>query len=97
MTIRNQIVHGGRPVERKEALAALTALEGLVTFVGDRFAIRATQRQYPKTIILSLGKASLERRGKWNSDLETLLNSSAGQWQIEFQTWRTDMLQHEPV
>jgi hypothetical protein len=97
VTIRNQIVHGGRPVERKEALAALTALEGLVTFVGDRFAIRATQRQYPKTIMLSLGKASLERRGKWNSDLETLLNSSAGQWQIEFQTWRTDMLQHEPV
>lgn len=92
LRIRNAIVHGGREATRQEALAALDAVHTLVGFIADRFAEPRVQKLYPKTIIVSVGKMTLEKRQAWSKELEQLRAEHEKDWRAEFLTWRIDLV-----
>jgi hypothetical protein len=96
LRVRNHIVHGGSPGTRSAALSAIEAANGFVGILGDRFAKRRVKSKYPRTVILSLGRSSLERRQAWTPDIEALRKKHEWEWRVEFASWRQELVAHLP-
>lgn len=87
LKVRNRIVHAAYAPSRKEAIDALAALDQLVAFIADRFAEDPVRGKYPRSIILSVGQSSLEKRGVWTNQLKSLQENHAHEWRLEFRNW----------
>lgn len=87
--VRNRVVHGRYGPSRVDAADALSALNGLVTFLCDRFADRT--RDYPRTAWMLLGgRGGFERRGRRvpRRIVELLEDTSEVRWSETLFRWR---------
>lgn len=88
--VRNRVVHGGYKPTRNEVEDALSALQGLATFVGDRLVEK--HKKYPRTAFAFLGHEGLEKRGRIKA-LESLSASDTDdlvEWFRGYRRWREE-------
>ncbi len=89
---RNKIVHAAHAPPRGEALRALDALGEFVSLIADTLATKHVQNRYPKTVILSSFKQSLNSRARWTKRLEAM-QAQESEWTVDFLGWQQDVVE----
>ena len=87
--LRGCVVHGNYAPTRDEAKRALTALDGLDSFLRRRLV--AKRLQYKRTTLMLLGRPGLERLGGWSGQIVKFMDTEAGNepdWRLTLKHWR---------
>lgn len=86
--VRNRVVHAMYKPSREEAEAAISALDQLVTHIGDLLV--SDLAKYPRTAFTLLGREGLARRNSMTPALEALSTSTTERsWRRTFARWRS--------
>ena len=86
--IRHRVVHAGYSPTREEAQQSIVAVEGLLSFLGDRLVYGSNLRKYPRSASQLLGERGLMSRNrfpKWLRDLR--IDPSEPLWHETFGRW----------
>lgn len=90
--VRNRIMHAGYEPDRAAAVSGWKALTALGLFLTERMSTAAVLKRYPRTAIALISPPGLQRRGKWNRRMETLIDSTDEPlWADTFNRWRAAM------
>lgn len=89
---RHRVIHAGYDPTYLEASRAVEALISLESFLGERLTSRKALGTYPRTALAFYGRPELERRGKWNQQLQALVDDpSETEWAPTFLRWNAAM------
>ena len=87
--LRHRAVHAGHEPTADEAEAAMAALDGLVSFIGDRLCDPKNLNRYTRTANALIGRRGIERRGRWTRRVADLIDDpEQPNWSESFQRWR---------
>jgi len=89
--LRHRVVHAGHRPARGEAQDALDAAYALSTFIFDRLAAR--RNVYPRTVLLTLARAGLQKRGLYSGKIKAFNEYEAAtepNWAISFRSYQDE-------
>jgi hypothetical protein len=87
--LRHRAVHAGHEPTVDEAEAALAALDGLVSFIGDRLCDPKNLNRYTRTANALIGRRGIERRDRWTRRVADLTEDpEQPNWSENFRRWR---------